>query len=129
MIAGIRVAALNSLNKALVLFANAASTISIRMPTVRVATSGVLNVGLTFRIARQPGNRSSRAMAQVRRLAVMKMTKPQAKMENRTNARNTFPTTEPSACVTRSATGVPDFDRALRVELAALDAIMKTITS
>ncbi len=45
----------------------------------------------------------------------MKMTKPQAKIENRTNARNTFPTTEPSTCVTMSATGVPDFDRALRL--------------
>src|SRR5215510_2205159 len=111
MIAGISVAALNSLNKALVLFANAASTISIRMPTVTVAMSGVLKVGLTRRMARQPGNRSSRAMAQVKRLAVMKMTRPQAKIENATNTRKILPTTDPSTCVTMSATGVVDADR------------------
>ena len=56
----------------------------------------------------QPGKRSSRDIAQVTRLAVMKMTSPQAKIEKVTNARKILPTTLPSTCVTTSATGVLD---------------------
>src|SRR5579872_3091309 len=78
------------------------------MPERMVAATGVLVPALTRLNSWNPGKRWSRDIAQVRRVSVMKMTRPQAKMENVTSTRKMSPTTEPSVLVTISATGVAE---------------------
>src|SRR6266699_6618255 len=64
-------------------------------------------------------------MAQVMRVAVMKMTRPQAKIEKMTSTRKMVPTTEPSVWVMISATGAEEALRVLRSWDARLSAIRK----
>src|SRR5229473_3696580 len=64
-------------------------------------------------------------MAHVIRVAVMKITRPQAKMEKMTSTRKIVPTIPPSVWLMISATGDEDFDRAVISPEARLSARRK----
>src|ERR1700755_1987714 len=94
--AGSRVAAPNNVNSAVSECEKIAMISSARTTYRMVAFSGVWNFGETWLHCCQPGKRSSRDIAHVRRTPVIMITRPQAKIASTTITSSRVATAEPS---------------------------------
>src|ERR687887_471880 len=104
-IAGIRVEAVNRLNRALV-FSRSTRTIAPETAhTARVAQVGPPVALGTLRSSWWPGRRRSRDMEKASRELVTMITRPQAKIDTQMNTRKTFSMLVPSVSRRMKATG------------------------